>query len=92
MKKEIPSFKTEEEERQFWQTHDSADYLDWKSAERVILSKLKPSTKTISLRLPESMIEELKLLANKKDIPYQSLLKVYLAERLDSELGVINAT
>ncbi|MCK5787007.1 MAG: BrnA antitoxin family protein [Candidatus Sabulitectum sp.] len=92
MKKEIPSFKTEEEERQFWQTHDSADYLDWKSAERVILSKLKPSTKTISLRLPESMIEELKLLANKKDIPYQSLLKVYLAERLDSELGAINAT
>ena len=92
MKKEIPSFKTEEEERQFWQTHDSADYLDWQSAERVILSKLKPSTKTISLRLPESMIEELKLLANKKDIPYQSLLKVYLAERLDSELGAINAT
>jgi len=92
MKKEIPSFKTEEEERQFWQTHDSADYLDWKSAERVTLSKLKPSTKTISLRLPESMIEELKLLANKKDIPYQSLLKVYLAERLDSELGAINAT
>jgi len=77
MKKKIPSFKTEEEERQFWQTHDSADYLDWKSAERVTLSKLKPSTKTISLRLPESMIEELKL---------------YLAERLDSELGTINAT
>lgn len=86
MKKQIPTFKSEVEERRFWQTHDSTEYVDWSEGENIALPKLKPSTKTISLRLPESMVEELKILANKRDVPYQSLLKVFLAERLDSEL------
>ena len=86
MKKKIPVFKTEAAERRFWETHDSAEYVDWSAAEEVILPKLKPSTKTISLRLPESMVDELKLLANKRDVPYQSLLKVFLSERIDREL------
>ncbi|OGQ51856.1 MAG: hypothetical protein A3J24_03755, partial [Deltaproteobacteria bacterium RIFCSPLOWO2_02_FULL_53_8] len=80
MNKKMPKFKSEDDEREFWTTHDSSDYVDWKRARRVVLPNLKPSLKTISLRLPESMIEELKLLANKKDVPYQSLLKVFLAE------------
>lgn len=83
--KKMPKFKTEAEERRFWQHHDSAEYLDWSSAREVMLPKLKPSTRTISLRLPESMLEALKLMANKRDIPYQSLLKAFLAERLDTE-------
>ncbi|VAV84360.1 hypothetical protein MNBD_DELTA01-1323 [hydrothermal vent metagenome] len=86
MKKKMPEFKNEDEEREFWATHDSTEYIDWKRAKRLILPKLKPSVKTISLRLPESMIDELKLLANKRDVPYQSLLKVFLAERIDKEL------
>ncbi len=85
-KKNIPKFKDEAQEREFWQSHDSTDYIDWDSAERVILPKLKPSLKTISLRLPENLLNELKLLANKKDVPYQSLLKMFLAERVQSEL------
>ena len=89
--KRIPKFKTEQEEREFWRTHDSSEYLVWDNAAEVTLARLKPSTKTISLRLPESMIEELKILANKQDIPYQSLLKVFLAERLDEELDAIRA-
>ncbi len=87
MKKKMPEFKNEDVEREFWATHDSTGYIDWKRAEKVLLPKLKPSVKTISLRLPESMIDELKLLANKKDVPYQSLLKVFLAERIDKELN-----
>lgn len=86
MKKKIPKFKSEDEEREFWSSHDSAEYVDWKKAKRVILSNLKPSVKTISLRLPESMLEELKLIANKRDVPYQSLVKVFLADRIDQEL------
>ncbi len=86
MTKQIPKFKTEAEERRFWQKHDSAEYIDWSDAEETVLPRLKPSTKTISLRLPESMIEELKLLANKRDVPYQSLLKIFLSERINSEL------
>lgn len=86
-KKQIPAFKSEEEEREFWASHDSTDYIDWDKAERVTLSNLKPSTKKISLRLPASMIEELKLLANKRDVPYQSLLKIFLAERIEKELA-----
>ncbi len=86
MKKKIPKFKTEAEERRFWQKHDSVEYLDWSDAKEVILPRLKPSTKTISVRLPEAMLEELKLLANKRDVPYQSLLKVFLSERIDAEL------
>ncbi len=84
--KKIPEFKTEAEERQFWQNNDSSEFFDWSDAEEVTLPRLKPSTKTISLRLPESMLEELKLLANKRDVPYQSLLKMFLSERIDNEL------
>lgn len=86
MKKKIPKFKNEADERIFWQKHDSADYLDWSDAEETILPKLKPSTRSISLRLPESMIEELKVLANKRDVPYQSLLKIFISEKIDAEL------
>ena len=86
MKKKIPKFKTESQERKFWNTHDSSEYINWDEAEEVTLPKLKPSTKTISIRLPESLLEELKLLANKRDVPYQSLLKIFLSERIDSEM------
>jgi predicted DNA binding CopG/RHH family protein len=85
MKKKIPEFKSEDDERKFWATADSTEYLDWPSAKRVKLVNLKPSLKTISLRLPVSMIEDLKVLANSRDVPYQSLLKVFLAERLARE-------
>lgn len=84
--KKLPKFLNEAEERRFWQTHDSTEYLDWSEAETVILPELKPSTKSISLRLPESMLEQLKLLAHKRDVPYQSLVKMFLAERLHAEL------
>lgn len=86
-KKKIPKFNNEDEERKFWSKHDSTDYIDWDKAKRVILPNLKPSVKTISIRLPEMMLEELKLLANKRDVPYQSLLKMFLAERIEVELG-----
>jgi predicted DNA binding CopG/RHH family protein len=85
MKKRLPRFKDENQETEFWWTHDSTDYIDWTKAKRAVLPKLKPSLKTISIRLPASMVEDLKLLANQKDIPYQSLLKVYLAERIERE-------
>jgi predicted DNA binding CopG/RHH family protein len=87
MSKRIPKFKNEDEERAFWSTHDSTEYINWNQAERITFSNLKPSVKKISLRLPESMLEELKLLANKRDVPYQSLLKIFLAERIEKELG-----
>ena len=83
--KSIPAFKTEAEERKFREAHDSTDYIDWSQARPRKLANLKPSLRTISLRLPVSMIEDLKLLANKRDVPYQSLLKVFLAERLEQE-------
>jgi predicted DNA binding CopG/RHH family protein len=86
MPKAIPKFENEDEEREFWAEHDSADYLEWGKAERVIFANLKPSTKTISLRMSESMLNELRLLANKRDVPYQSLIKVFLQERIDQEL------
>jgi len=86
MKKNIPKFKTEDEERKFWASQDSTEYVDWATAKRVVLSKLKPSVKTISLRLTESMLEELKLIANKRDVPYQSLVKMFLAERIEEEI------
>lgn len=85
-KKKVPKFKTEDQEREFWSKADSTDYVDWDSARRIILPNLKPSQKTISLRLPAMMLAELKRLANKRDVPYQSLLKVFLAERLAEEL------
>jgi predicted DNA binding CopG/RHH family protein len=86
-RKKIPTFKGEDAEREFWANADSTDYLDWSNAERVTFSNLRPSLRTISLRLPEAMIAELKLLANKRDVPYQSLLKVFLAERIKEELS-----
>lgn len=86
IRKQLPKFRNEDEEREFWVSHDSSEYLDWTQARRVTLPKLKPSTKTISIRLPESLLDELKLLANKQDIPYQSLLKIFLAERVKQEL------
>ena len=85
MKNSIPKFMTEDEEREFWSEHDSTEFVDWKTAEKIIFSNLKPSTKKISLRLPEIMIEELKLLANKRDVPYQSLMKIFLADRITQE-------
>jgi predicted DNA binding CopG/RHH family protein len=84
-KKRIPKFKSEDAERRFWAKADSTGYIDWDTAKRVVLPKLKPSQRTISLRLPAMMLAELKRLANKRDVPYQSLLKVFLAERLKEE-------
>ena len=86
--KKIPKLPSEEREREFWAQRDSTAYVDWKRAKKVTFSRLKPSLKTISLRLPELLLEELKLLANKRDVPYQSLLKIYLAERVEQELRV----
>jgi predicted DNA binding CopG/RHH family protein len=86
MKKKIPKFKSEAEERLFWQKHDSSEYVDWSDAKNVVMPKLKPSTRSISIRLPESMIEELKVLANERDVPYQSLLKMFISERIKAEL------
>jgi len=85
--KKIPAFKDEDAEREFWATADSTEYIDWSKAQRITLPNLRPSLRTISLRLPEAMIAELKLLANKRDVPYQSLLKVFLAERIRQELA-----
>jgi predicted DNA binding CopG/RHH family protein len=84
--KKVPRFKSETEERDFWAGADSSDYVDWSKAKRVVLPNLKPSLKIISLRLPEIMIEELKFLANKRDVPYQSLIKIFLSERLAKEI------
>lgn len=78
--KKIPTFKTEAEERAFWETHDSSNYLDWRQAQALSMPNLKPSTKTISLRLPESLLESIKIEANKRDMPYQSLIKAWLSE------------
>ncbi len=80
--KKIPEFKSEKEEREFWERHDSSEYLDLGKAERVILPNLKPSTKTISLRLPEGLLDSIKVEANKRDMPYQSLIKVWLAKEV----------
>ena len=78
--KATPKFKTEAEERAFWESHDSSDYVDWKKAQPVTMPNLKPSTKTISLRLPEGLLESIKIEANKRDMPYQSLIKSWLAD------------
>lgn len=84
-KRLIPRFATEDEERKFWASHDTVDYFDWSKAVRAAFPKLKPSTTTISLRLPASMLDEIKALANERDVPYQSLMKVFLAERIGRE-------
>jgi len=89
MKKPIPNFKTEAEEFEFWSSTgpgaDSTKYIDWSHAKRAKFPDLRPSLRTISVRLPVAMIEDLKILANQRDVPYQSLLKVFLAERLEKE-------
>ena len=82
--KSVPKFKSEAEERAFWETHDSSDYVDWMKAQRVVLPNLKPSTKTISLRLPQHLLDSIKAAANARDVPYQSLIKVWLQEKLRS--------
>jgi predicted DNA binding CopG/RHH family protein len=84
--KKIPTFKSEAEEVEFWATHDSTEYVDYSKAKRIIFQNLKPSTRTISIRLPESLINHLKVLANKRDVPYQSLLKMFLSEKVAEEL------
>ena len=86
-KKKIPVFKNEDEERAFWAEADASEYVDFSKAEKVTFSNLKPSTKTISLRLPEFILDEIKLLAHKRDVPYQSLIKMFLKDRIDEELG-----
>ncbi|MGD0129709.1 MAG: BrnA antitoxin family protein [Terriglobia bacterium] len=83
--KPLPVFRSESEERDFWGREDSTEYLDWPNARRVAFPNLKPSMRTISVRLPVPMINRLKLLANQRDVPYQSLLKIFLAERLERE-------
>jgi predicted DNA binding CopG/RHH family protein len=84
--KKIPKFNSEAEEVEFWATHDSTEYVDYSKAKPIIFPNLKPSTRTISIRLPESLIEHLKVLANKRDVPYQSLLKMLLSEKVAEEL------
>ena len=84
--KEIPHFTNEDEEREFWASHDSTEYIDWDDAGLAVFPQLKPTTKSISLRLPLPMLNELRLLANKRDVPYQSLIKMFLHERIDQEL------
>lgn len=89
-KRLIPKFRSEGEERAFWASHDSTEYLDWAKGRGVVLPNVKPSVRTISLRLPESVIARLKLLAHKRDVPYQSLLKVLLSERLKQEEAALS--
>jgi predicted DNA binding CopG/RHH family protein len=87
MSKSIPRrFKNEAQEQDFWSKHDSSEYLNWKSAERVLFPNLKPSTKSISLRLPESLLDALRQMANERDVPYQSLIKMILQERIERDL------
>lgn len=83
--KPIPAFESEDQERAFWSEHDTTDYVDWEHAQWATFPNLKPSTATISLRLPAALLADLKILANRRDVPYQSLLKVFLAERIAQE-------
>lgn len=85
--KQIPSFKSENEEHAFWSQNDSTEFIDWDKAEKGVFPELKPSLKSISIRLPESMIAQLKILANKQDVPYQSLVKTYLARQINQEIA-----
>lgn len=91
-KKKIPKFKTEAQERAFWQEHDSTDYIDWSQAVDACFPNLTPSRVTISIRLPEMLLNDIKILANKRDVPYQSLIKILLAERMVSEKQLIAST
>nr|VFK15491.1 MAG: Predicted DNA binding protein, CopG/RHH family [Candidatus Kentron sp. LPFa]VFK20870.1 MAG: Predicted DNA binding protein, CopG/RHH family [Candidatus Kentron sp. LPFa]VFK34570.1 MAG: Predicted DNA binding protein, CopG/RHH family [Candidatus Kentron sp. LPFa] len=81
----VPSFYTEQQEREFWESHDSSEYVDWNRARRARFPNLKPSTKSISLRLPVSLLEDIKIAANKRDVPYQSLIKLWLAEKIETQ-------
>ena len=83
--KTVPKFTTEEEERRFWELNDSSEYVDWKTAQQVVLPNLKPTTKTISLRLPQHLLDSLKAAAHSRDVPYQSLIKVWLQEKLHDQ-------
>jgi predicted DNA binding CopG/RHH family protein len=83
--KPIPRFRNEAAERKFWETHDSTDYVDWSKARRVQFPNLKLSTTAISLRLPQGLLDRIKVAANKRDVPYQSLIKVWLAEKVNAE-------
>lgn len=83
-RKTVPQFATEAEERAFWESHDSAGHVDWSKAEKVRLTNLKPSSTSISLRLPNALLERIKIAASKRDVPYQSLIKIWLAEKVDS--------
>jgi predicted DNA binding CopG/RHH family protein len=87
MSKSIPKFKNEDAERDFWNKHDSSEYLNWKSAEHALFPNLKPSTRSISLRLPESLLDALRQMANERDVPYQSLIKMILQERIERDLA-----
>ncbi|MBK6962053.1 MAG: BrnA antitoxin family protein [Gammaproteobacteria bacterium] len=86
--KATPKFKTEAEERGFWEKNDSSEYVDWAKATRVAMPNLKPSTRTISLRLPEMLLDSIKMEANKRDIPYQSLIKAWLADHVKQSRGI----
>jgi predicted DNA binding CopG/RHH family protein len=81
-RKPIPKFSSEAEERAFWESHDSGEFADWSQAKRVRLPRLKPSTLAISLRLPVSLLERIRIEANKRDVPYQSLIKTWLSEKV----------
>jgi predicted DNA binding CopG/RHH family protein len=83
--KTVPKFRSEAEERLFWESHDAADYFDLSKAQRATLPNLKLSTTAISLRLPQGLLDRIKVAANKRDVPYQSLIKVWLAEKVDAE-------
>ena len=85
MKSKIPSFKSEAEEHAFWARRDSTHYVDWRNAKKIRLPNLKPTLRTISLRLPESMLAQLKVLAHQRDVPYQSLMKIFLSEKIEAE-------
>jgi predicted DNA binding CopG/RHH family protein len=91
VRKAVPRFSSEAEERTFWETHDTSPFVDWGKARVAVFPNLKPSTETISLRLPAALLAGLKALANKRDVPYQSLLKVFLAERVDRETHAVDA-
>ncbi len=86
--KKIPKFNNEDEEREFWAAQDSTEYVDWSKAHKAVFPNLKPSTESISLRLPSFLLARIKQLANKKDVPYQSLMKMFLSEKVDQELKV----
>lgn len=83
--KPIPKFRSEAEERRFWETHDTTDYVDWSKAQRAQFPNLKLSTTSISLRLPQGLLDRIKIAANKRDVPYQSLIKVWLTEKVDAD-------